>query len=62
MGESKEGTNQNVLSPFAFKSKPESGLDCLISATFARQRQPRYPDVSDEEGADESEQPFGRTT
>jgi len=28
----------NVFSTFAVKPRPESGLDCLICATFARQR------------------------
>ena len=33
-----EGTTSNVLRTLTFKIRPEYGLDCLICATFDRQR------------------------
>jgi hypothetical protein len=35
---SEMGTTQNAATTFALKPRPESGLDCLVCATFARQR------------------------
>jgi len=35
---SEDGTPGRVLRDFAWKARPESGLDCLICAIFARQR------------------------
>ena len=38
---SEEGTPQNVLKTCAIEPRPESGLDCLVCAIFARQREVR---------------------
>jgi len=35
---SEEGTRLNVFWTFTSKPRPESGLDCLMCAKFARQR------------------------
>ena len=35
---SEEGRTQTVLTTFTWKPGPESGLDCLVCAIFARQR------------------------
>ena len=42
-GNERKGTAEKVFKPFArkwLKLKPETGLDCLLRAEFARQRDP----------------------
>ena len=52
IGGPKSFESQTVQRTFAWKPRPESGLNCLICDTFARQRTPRVSTRVDSRAAD----------